>query len=130
MLRKLLEGFPFLHDTISLVVTQRYHLTLDDLPPHEDEKACATYEAKLCRDYIASKLTYEPAFANGGEEAPQVNQQEADEGEAELEAVEVEIPDETEPRGEDAPELVRHCHWLVCPSAHHATYRVISVKIH
>ena len=56
MLRKLLEGFPFLHDTISSVVLQRYRLCLFDLPPREDEKACAAFEAKLCRDYIAHKF--------------------------------------------------------------------------
>jgi hypothetical protein len=96
MLRKLLEGFPFLHDTISLVVTQRYHLALDDLPPYEDEKACAAYEAKLCRDYIASKLVDTPAFA--GED-----DQEDDEDDEEEAAHDHEV---TAKSGDDAPELV------------------------
>jgi hypothetical protein len=82
MLRKLFEGFPFLHDTISSVVLQKYRLSLDELPPREDEKACAAFEAKLCRDYIAHKFvevaSCEGDSANrdtmetGGPEEPQL----------------------------------------------------------
>lgn len=56
MLRKLVEQFPLLHDTISKVILEKYRLSLDDLPTREDEKACAAFEAKLCRDYIAHKF--------------------------------------------------------------------------
>jgi len=33
---------------------QRYAINLDDLPPYDDEEACAIYEAPLCRDFNAS----------------------------------------------------------------------------
>jgi hypothetical protein len=37
---------------------QRYAINLDDLPPYDDEEACATYEALLCRDFnTSSKAT-------------------------------------------------------------------------
>jgi hypothetical protein len=37
---------------------QRYAINLDDLPPHDDEEACAAYEALLCRDFnTSSKAT-------------------------------------------------------------------------
>ncbi|KDQ62290.1 hypothetical protein JAAARDRAFT_30185 [Jaapia argillacea MUCL 33604] len=51
MLRKLIDGYPFIYDTISELVLQRYQIFVQDLPSAEDEKACAAYEAKLCRDF-------------------------------------------------------------------------------
>jgi hypothetical protein len=114
MLRRLFEGFPFLHDTISMVVTQRYSLSLDDLPHHEDEKACATYEAKLCRDFSMCRGGSHPPLNNGGEGReviPVSGDHEAGDGEREGEDVEP-SGDDTEndavnAQVEEAPQLVR-----------------------
>jgi hypothetical protein len=72
MLKKLFEGFPFLHDSVAIVVAQRFQIGLDDLPDHEDEQACARYEAKLCRDFIIPKFSEETPSVDveeGGGEA-------------------------------------------------------------
>ncbi|KAG9315906.1 hypothetical protein JVU11DRAFT_3556 [Chiua virens] len=54
-LRKLAECHS-LHTILADAAVKRYSLSLDDLPPVEDEKACATYEAVLCRDYNNMKM--------------------------------------------------------------------------
>ncbi|TFK52615.1 hypothetical protein OE88DRAFT_1807498 [Heliocybe sulcata] len=55
MLKKLLADHEWLKDTITQVVPQRYQIRLEDLPPAQDEKACAAYEATLCRDFVVSR---------------------------------------------------------------------------
>jgi hypothetical protein len=55
MLKRLVDGYPMLRNTIAKVVIERYQLDLDDLPSHEDEDACRVYEARLCRDYLFPK---------------------------------------------------------------------------
>ncbi|KAH7921919.1 hypothetical protein BV22DRAFT_1131886 [Leucogyrophana mollusca] len=54
-IRQLVEGYQFLQSHLVDVVVQRYAINLDDLPPHEDEDACAAFEAKLCRDFNSTK---------------------------------------------------------------------------
>ncbi|KAF9220958.1 hypothetical protein BS17DRAFT_786268 [Gyrodon lividus] len=54
-LRKLAEGHS-LHAALADAAMQRYKLSLDDLPAAEDEKACAAYEAPLCRDFSNLKV--------------------------------------------------------------------------
>ncbi|EGN92146.1 hypothetical protein SERLA73DRAFT_173118 [Serpula lacrymans var. lacrymans S7.3] len=56
MLKRLHDNYPFLNRLLAEVVVQRYQLNPDDLPPHEDEKACSVYQAKLCRDYVNLKV--------------------------------------------------------------------------
>ncbi|KZT25395.1 hypothetical protein NEOLEDRAFT_1156310 [Neolentinus lepideus HHB14362 ss-1] len=55
MLKKLLADHEWLKDTITDIVPQRYQIRLEDLPPSEDEKACAAYEATLSRDFVVSR---------------------------------------------------------------------------
>ncbi|KAF8555227.1 hypothetical protein OG21DRAFT_928362 [Imleria badia] len=54
-LRKLAENHS-LHAALADAAVRRYSLSLDDLPPVEDEKACATYEATLCREFSNLKM--------------------------------------------------------------------------
>lgn len=114
-LRKFVEGYLFLHDTIATVVTQRYQIDVDDLPTYEDEKACAAYEAKLCRDFII------PRFSDDATTADSEVQDEADEGEAETgrghgegDAIDGDEMDELVDDSEDnsRPELVCFYHHL------------------
>lgn len=49
MLKRLLEGYPFLDDMVRERVMNTYRLKLDDLPPWDDEKAVSAYQAPLCR---------------------------------------------------------------------------------
>ncbi|KAF8133652.1 hypothetical protein EV363DRAFT_927496 [Boletus edulis] len=54
-LRRLVENYS-LHVGLADAAVRRYSLSLDDLTPAEDEKACATYEAALCRDFSNLKM--------------------------------------------------------------------------
>lgn len=51
MLKRLLEGYPFLDDLVRERVMQTFRLKLEDLPPRDDEKAINSYQAPLCREY-------------------------------------------------------------------------------
>ncbi|KIJ64454.1 hypothetical protein HYDPIDRAFT_175437 [Hydnomerulius pinastri MD-312] len=62
-LRKLADGH-MLHSTLADAAMQRYSISLDDLPPSEDEKACAAFEAPLCRDFNNSKVIRANASTN------------------------------------------------------------------
>lgn len=53
-IRRLVEGFHF-QETLADAAIQRYTLSIADLPPSEDEQACAAYEAPLCRDFSNAK---------------------------------------------------------------------------
>lgn len=55
LLKRLVDAYPSLRNTIANVVVERYQLGLDDLPNHEDEDACRAYQARLCRDYSFPK---------------------------------------------------------------------------
>lgn len=55
MLKKLVNDHEWLKDTIATVVPERYQIRLEDLPPAGDEKACAAYEATLCRDFVVTR---------------------------------------------------------------------------
>ncbi|KAL4073230.1 hypothetical protein V8B97DRAFT_2023022 [Scleroderma yunnanense] len=48
--RKLVDHY-MLQDTLAEAAVQRFALSVADLPPSEDEQACAAYEAPLCRDF-------------------------------------------------------------------------------
>ena len=56
MLKRLLEGYPFLDDLVRERVMQHYRLKLDDLPAWDDEKAVNAYQAPLCRDFSVQRL--------------------------------------------------------------------------
>ncbi|OCH86395.1 hypothetical protein OBBRIDRAFT_761400 [Obba rivulosa] len=49
MLQQLVRYSPSIEDVISAHVVSNYRIDVDDLPPYDDEKACANYQAKLCR---------------------------------------------------------------------------------
>ncbi|KAG0694532.1 hypothetical protein DFH29DRAFT_985243 [Suillus ampliporus] len=53
-LKKLVDCHPYLHAVLQENAVQRYAINLDDLPPYDDEEACAAYEAPLCRDFNSS----------------------------------------------------------------------------
>ncbi|KII87013.1 hypothetical protein PLICRDRAFT_55897 [Plicaturopsis crispa FD-325 SS-3] len=61
MLLDLCDRFRYLHDTISSAVVPKYQLQVEDLPEPLDSQACATYQAKLARDYMM------PRSMNGDE---------------------------------------------------------------
>lgn len=50
-LKKLVECHTYLHGVLEENAVRRYSINLDDLPPSDDEEACAAYEAPLCRDF-------------------------------------------------------------------------------
>lgn len=109
-LRKLSEGYS-LYAALSDAAVRRYSLSLDDLPPLEDEKACAAYEAALCRDFSNAKMIR--ANTSGpSNPAPGASASTSESVEAEMEGQEdepgefvVEEPEETTVN--DGPDLVR-----------------------
>ncbi|CDO71468.1 hypothetical protein BN946_scf184909.g62 [Trametes cinnabarina] len=52
MLKRLVDGFDFLGDIVAAHIVKRYRISIDDLPPSEDEMACRDYEAPLCADFM------------------------------------------------------------------------------
>lgn len=56
MLKRLLEGYPFLDDLVRERVMQHYRLKLEELPAWDDDKAISAYQAPLCRDYSVQRL--------------------------------------------------------------------------
>jgi hypothetical protein len=100
------EGYPFLHNTIATVVTQRYQISIDDLPPYEDEKACAAYEAKLCRDFIIPRFADDATTAEGDAQEQADGEVGAVEGDADIiDDIEMdELVDDA--RDNSGPELV------------------------
>ncbi|KAI9058363.1 hypothetical protein FKP32DRAFT_1597452 [Trametes sanguinea] len=52
MLKKLVEAYDFLGDLVAAHIVKRYRISIDDLPPSEDEKACRDYNAPLCADFM------------------------------------------------------------------------------
>jgi hypothetical protein len=109
-LRKFVEGYPFLHNTIATVVTQRYQISLDDLPPYEDEKSCAAYEAKLCRDFIIARFG-DDATAEADAQGQTDGETEAGEGLGEVDVMDENGMDElVDDAGDNSrPELVSFC---------------------
>ena len=108
MLKRLVDGYPSLKNTLATVVIEKYRLDLDDLPNHEDEDACRVYQARLCRDYFFPKSggVQESAGVQGedGEDmAVRDGDEEGDEEEEELD--ELSYGDESH---EDGPELVSY----------------------
>lgn len=74
-----------LKEFIAEAAVRRYTLSVADLPPLEDEQACAAYEAPLCPDYNNTKAsrggpstgsTYQRSF-NGPSNAEQLGANEA-----------------------------------------------------
>lgn len=93
MLKRLVDDYPTLKATIALVVTTKYHLRLEDLPPFEDEEACRTFKARLCRDY-----TY-PRFSGYMEDDGDEEDEEgvmAEEDETDADAMDEDDDDEAE----------------------------------
>lgn len=91
---------------------RRYSLSLDDLPPVENEKACATYEAALCRDFTNLKMIRANSSGSSNQTAPLAGES-AETIDAEMEGqdddpreVVIEETDET-PAMDDGPDLVR-----------------------
>ena len=72
MLRRLYDTTRGLHDVIVNAVLQRFRLDIDDLPSWEDEDACHSYSAPLCRDFTDSALS-----DNRVDEVPDENSGEA-----------------------------------------------------
>lgn len=114
MLKRLVEDFPMLKSTIVKAVLEKYQLNLQDLPRwEEDEEACRTFRARLCRDY-------EPRISEGvgsdedfimGDEAESNDEGENGEGDGEGEDEYDEL-DQVSDSGEtlpDIPELVSKC---------------------
>jgi hypothetical protein len=103
MLRRLVEGYPPLRDTISTTVVQRYNLTVDDLPRAEDERACINYEGKLSRDFIMCKGDDVVPLEGEGEGLPP-GEEKSDPGEGDVDAdIDIIVS------GEKSPELVCIC---------------------
>ncbi|KIN93376.1 hypothetical protein M404DRAFT_948149 [Pisolithus tinctorius Marx 270] len=55
-IRRLTEYYG-LKEFVAEAAVQRYTLSIADLPPLEDEQACAAYEAPLCPDYSSTKAS-------------------------------------------------------------------------
>ncbi|KAH9989707.1 hypothetical protein BJV74DRAFT_452936 [Russula compacta] len=53
MLRSMCEDYPSLADDIQLAAVTEYRLTIEDLPSPEQEKECASFASRLCRDLYA-----------------------------------------------------------------------------
>ena len=110
-LRKLGEHYS-LHAALADAAVMRYSLSLDDLPPVEDEKACATYEAALCRDFSNLKMIRANSSGSSNQTAPLAGES-AEIIDAEMEGqvddppeVVIEETEET-PATNDGPDLVR-----------------------
>jgi hypothetical protein len=90
---------------------QKYRVSLDDLPPSEDEKSCNAYEAKLCRDFLALRFTEETQMHSGdaGRDAVLA---ETEHGGNETEEHGGEVESRAELRSEHALELV--CRLVEC----------------
>ena len=57
MLKKIVELHPPVEDALRRRVMEKYRLTVDDLPPWEDEDSCMLYEAPLCQDFLVPRAT-------------------------------------------------------------------------
>jgi len=64
MLRSMCEDYPSLTDDIQIAAASKYRLTVGELPSFEQEKQCAPFASKLCRDICAFDL--ETAMAAHG----------------------------------------------------------------
>jgi hypothetical protein len=106
MLKRLVDGYPMLKNTIATIVIEKYQLDLDDLPSHEDEAACKAYEAKLCRDYFFQKPGIVEDGANAEDADADANMRDREAGEDEDEEDELEELSNEEETHEDGPELV------------------------
>jgi hypothetical protein len=67
MLRSMCEDYPSLKGDIELAATTEYRLTVEDLPSPEQEKECAVFTSKLCRDLYNFNLeTTNPEYCEDG----------------------------------------------------------------
>lgn len=55
MLKKLVDFDGNLKHAIAAYVLRTFHLSMDDLPSPDDEKACREFEARLCRDFMTAR---------------------------------------------------------------------------
>jgi len=105
MLKRLVESYPGLKNTIETLVVEKYQLDLDDLPSQDDEDACRAYEARLCRDYFFPKV--EGVDTQDGDGDVTMSDEDDEEEQDELD----ELSDGGEEADADGPELVRYF-WL------------------
>ena len=94
MLKRLVDDYPPLKSTIASVVTIKYHLRLEDLPPSEDEEACRTFKARLCRDYTFPRFS--GYMEDDGDEEDEEEPVMAEEDETDVDAMEEDDDDEAD----------------------------------
>jgi hypothetical protein len=111
MLKRLVESYPALRNTIATLVVEMYQLDLDDLPRHDDDDACRAYEARLCRDYSFPKsrgvdMSIDAQDDSGGDDMVlhDENGEDDDDEQDELD----ELSDGEEEIDADGPELVSY----------------------
>jgi hypothetical protein len=112
MLRKLYETTRGLHDVIVNAVIQRYRVDIGNLPPSEDEEACHSYCAPLCRDFIetaSAESRVDEAPDNNNGDAGEVHEDGmfVDE-DRNPEIIEQAQPPKSTPSHDPTPELVRY----------------------
>ncbi|KIM89376.1 hypothetical protein PILCRDRAFT_813299 [Piloderma croceum F 1598] len=112
MLKRLVESYPMLRNTIATLVVEKYQLDLDDLPRHEDDDACRVYEARLCRDYCFAKsrgveMSVDAQDDGGGDDVVMGNEngEGYDEDEEQEQDEQDELSDGEEEIDADGPEL-------------------------
>lgn len=93
MLKRLVDDYPTLKATIASVVTTKYHLKLEDLPPFEDEEACRTFKARLCRDYTFPRFA---GYMEDDEDEVNEGAVMAEEDETDVDAMEEDDDDEAD----------------------------------
>jgi hypothetical protein len=79
LLREIYLENPWLEETVYNVVTEQYQITVDDLPPSEDEAACRVFEAPLSRDISLARPaedadTFEESDDEGDEHEDQLRE--------------------------------------------------------
>ncbi|KAI0801815.1 hypothetical protein BC629DRAFT_140226 [Irpex lacteus] len=116
MLKRLVELYPPVEDAVRRRVMEKYRLTMDDLPPWEDEDACMLYEAPLCQDFLIPRATMieriqeltiarDAAVGSGGS-AELVGQAQAQDGHPDAMQVDAEGPVEGAVEGTASSEQV------------------------
>jgi hypothetical protein len=112
MLKRLVESYPALRNTIATLVVEKYQLDLDDLPRHEDDDACRAYEARLCRDYCFPKsrgveMSVDAQDGGAGDDVVMSDENGEDDDDEEQDELD-ELSDGEEGIDADGPELVSY----------------------
>ncbi|KAF9463035.1 hypothetical protein BDZ94DRAFT_648521 [Collybia nuda] len=74
LLKKLYDGFPSLHDSIIRLVTEKYQITVADVPSWVDGEVSRSFEGKLCQDF-AKQGPLEPTGEVNDEEGKEEDQE-------------------------------------------------------